>query len=225
MRKGLKEQGRAGMGGAGGLAQGWLEGPETGGFGGRAWAVTYLPLCHHGPGAWDAAVVSSWNPGMLGEGCFSGVWPPVQSGQSSAMDHDPPSLLSSGALSVPPSLGSQSTEQAGIDQQLLLAIVGSVSVTCLTILFALLALFLIKKNFFHRRRTFTYQSGSVSAACPSRTVSPAPHVLARSRPRSVASSPDASRPHFHTERVRSPPLPMAPALPGLLGGQRGARCP
>ncbi|KFW04728.1 Tyrosine-protein kinase receptor Tie-1, partial [Fulmarus glacialis] len=36
----------------------------------------------------------------------------------------------------------------------------SVSVTCLTILFALLALFLIKKNFFHRRRTFTYQSGS-----------------------------------------------------------------
>uniref|UniRef100_A0A8C3B7N5 Tyrosine kinase with immunoglobulin like and EGF like domains 1 n=1 Tax=Cairina moschata TaxID=8855 RepID=A0A8C3B7N5_CAIMO len=50
--------------------------------------------------------------------------------------------------------------QSGIDQQLLLAIVGSVSVTCLTILFALLALFLIKKNFFHRRRTFTYQSGS-----------------------------------------------------------------
>ncbi|KFP55065.1 Tyrosine-protein kinase receptor Tie-1, partial [Cathartes aura] len=36
----------------------------------------------------------------------------------------------------------------------------AVSVTCLTILFALLALFLIKKNFFHRRRTFTYQSGS-----------------------------------------------------------------
>nr|XP_009943248.1 PREDICTED: tyrosine-protein kinase receptor Tie-1 [Opisthocomus hoazin] len=68
--------------------------------------------------------------------------------------------LGDGALSVPPSLGSQSTEQAGIDQQLLLAIVGSLSVTCLTILFALLALFLIKKNFFHRRRTFTYQSGS-----------------------------------------------------------------
>ncbi|XP_069645064.1 tyrosine-protein kinase receptor Tie-1 isoform X1 [Haliaeetus albicilla] len=108
--------------------------------------------------------------------------------------------LGDGALSVPPSLGSQSTEQAGIDQQLLLAIVGSVSVTCLTILFALLALFLIKKNFFHRRRTFTYQSGSVSAACPARTVSPAPHVPARSRSRSVASSPDAARPHFHAER-------------------------
>ncbi|NWS73881.1 TIE1 kinase, partial [Crotophaga sulcirostris] len=70
------------------------------------------------------------------------------------------SVIITRALSVPPSLGSQSTEQAGIDQQLLLAIVGSVSVTCLTILFALLALFLIKKNFFHRRRTFTYQSGS-----------------------------------------------------------------
>ncbi|XP_075566827.1 tyrosine-protein kinase receptor Tie-1 [Pelecanus crispus] len=108
--------------------------------------------------------------------------------------------LGDGALSVPPSLGSQSTEQAGIDQQLLLAIVGSVSVTCLTILFALLALFLIKKNFFHRRRTFTYQSGSVSAACPSRTMSPAPHVLARSRSRSIASSPDTARPHFHVER-------------------------
>ncbi|XP_072789161.1 tyrosine-protein kinase receptor Tie-1 isoform X3 [Taeniopygia guttata] len=105
-----------------------------------------------------------------------------------------------GVLSVPPSLGSQSTEQAGTDQQLLLAIVGSVSVTCFTILFALLALFLIKKNFFHRRRTFTYQSGSVSAACPTRTVSPAPHVPARSRSRSIASSPDAARPHFHAER-------------------------
>nr|XP_009669044.1 PREDICTED: tyrosine-protein kinase receptor Tie-1 isoform X3 [Struthio camelus australis] len=109
-------------------------------------------------------------------------------------------INSKGALSVPPSLGSHSTEQSGVDQQLLLAIIGSVSVTCFTILFALLALFLIKKNFFHRRRTFTYQSGSVSAACPTRTVSPAPHVPARSRSRSVASSPDAARPHFHAER-------------------------
>ncbi|XP_030914584.1 tyrosine-protein kinase receptor Tie-1 isoform X1 [Geospiza fortis] len=108
--------------------------------------------------------------------------------------------LGDGVLSVPPSLGSQGTEQAGTDQQLLLAIVGSVSVTCFTILFALLALFLIKKNFFHRRRTFTYQSGSVSAACPARTVSPAPQVPARSRSRSIASSPDAARPHCHTER-------------------------
>uniref|UniRef100_A0A8C3M0A3 Tyrosine-protein kinase receptor Tie-1 n=1 Tax=Chrysolophus pictus TaxID=9089 RepID=A0A8C3M0A3_CHRPC len=56
--------------------------------------------------------------------------------------------------------GEWGVPQSGVDQQLLLAIIGSVSVTCLTILFALLALFLIKKNFFHRRRTFTYQSGS-----------------------------------------------------------------
>lgn len=120
---------------------------------------------------------------------------------------------------MPPSLGSQSTEQAGTDEQLLLAIVGSVSVTCFTILFALLALFLIKKNFFHRRRTFTYQSGSVSAACPTRTMYPAPHVPARSRSRSIASSPDAARPHFHTERVRSPPLPMTPVLLGCHMGR------
>uniref|UniRef100_A0A7M4FM87 receptor protein-tyrosine kinase n=1 Tax=Crocodylus porosus TaxID=8502 RepID=A0A7M4FM87_CROPO len=57
------------------------------------------------------------------------------------------------------SLESQGTQPSGIGQQLLLAIVGSVSVTCITILLGLLSLFLIK-NFFHRRRTFTYQSGS-----------------------------------------------------------------
>ncbi|XP_056389003.1 tyrosine-protein kinase receptor Tie-1 isoform X2 [Hyla sarda] len=45
-------------------------------------------------------------------------------------------------------------------QQLILAIIGSVSVTCFTIIVALLALFCIKKNLFHRRRMFTYQSGS-----------------------------------------------------------------
>uniref|UniRef100_A0A4W3HDG3 Tyrosine-protein kinase receptor Tie-1 n=1 Tax=Callorhinchus milii TaxID=7868 RepID=A0A4W3HDG3_CALMI len=46
------------------------------------------------------------------------------------------------------------------DQQLLMAIMGSVSVTCLTILLALLGLFCVRKNLFQRRRTFTYQSGS-----------------------------------------------------------------
>ncbi|XP_067892990.1 tyrosine-protein kinase receptor Tie-1 isoform X1 [Heterodontus francisci] len=52
-------------------------------------------------------------------------------------------------------------EQApGGDQQLLMAIVGSVSVTCLTILLALLGLFCVRKSLFKRRRTFTYQSGS-----------------------------------------------------------------
>ncbi|XP_051867065.1 tyrosine-protein kinase receptor Tie-1 isoform X2 [Pristis pectinata] len=48
----------------------------------------------------------------------------------------------------------------GSDQQLLMAIVASVSVTCMTILLALLGLFCIRKTLFHRRRTFTYQSGS-----------------------------------------------------------------
>nr|XP_028589622.1 tyrosine-protein kinase receptor Tie-1 isoform X1 [Podarcis muralis] len=69
-------------------------------------------------------------------------------------------IVGDGALSQVPTLGSQNLPPSNLDQQLLLAIVGSVSVTCVTILFALLALFLIKKNFFHRRRTFTYQSGS-----------------------------------------------------------------
>ncbi|XP_053105125.1 tyrosine-protein kinase receptor Tie-1 isoform X2 [Hemicordylus capensis] len=69
-------------------------------------------------------------------------------------------ILGEGALSQVPTLESKNLPLANLDQQLLLAIVGSVCVTCLTILFALLALFLIKKNFFHRRRTFTYQSGS-----------------------------------------------------------------
>ncbi|XP_063153833.1 tyrosine-protein kinase receptor Tie-1 isoform X3 [Candoia aspera] len=69
-------------------------------------------------------------------------------------------INSKGALSQVPTLESKNLPPSITDQQLVLAIVGSVSVTCLTILFALLALFLIKKNCFHRRRTFTYQSGS-----------------------------------------------------------------
>ncbi|KAG8132265.1 hypothetical protein E2320_010134 [Naja naja] len=69
-------------------------------------------------------------------------------------------ILGDGALSQVPTLESKNLPPTLMDQQLILAIVGSVSVTCLTILFALLALFLIKKNCFHRRRTFTYQSGS-----------------------------------------------------------------
>ncbi|CAB1332252.1 unnamed protein product [Coregonus sp. 'balchen'] len=44
--------------------------------------------------------------------------------------------------------------------QLLVAVVGSVTVTCVTILLALLALFCIRKTLLNRRRTFTYQSGS-----------------------------------------------------------------
>ncbi|XP_017276064.1 tyrosine-protein kinase receptor Tie-1 isoform X1 [Kryptolebias marmoratus] len=44
--------------------------------------------------------------------------------------------------------------------QLLMAIVGSVTVTCVTIMLALLGLFCIRKMLLNRRRTFTYQSGS-----------------------------------------------------------------
>ncbi|CAG11565.1 unnamed protein product, partial [Tetraodon nigroviridis] len=49
---------------------------------------------------------------------------------------------------------------AGDNYQLLVAVVGSVTVTCVTILLALLALFFIRKMLLNRRRTFTYQSGS-----------------------------------------------------------------
>ncbi|KAM7409782.1 hypothetical protein PAMA_001328 [Pampus argenteus] len=49
---------------------------------------------------------------------------------------------------------------AGDNYQLLVAVVGSVTVTCVTILLALLALFFIRKTLLNRRRTFTYQSGS-----------------------------------------------------------------
>nr|XP_046157096.1 tyrosine-protein kinase receptor Tie-1-like isoform X2 [Oncorhynchus gorbuscha] len=45
--------------------------------------------------------------------------------------------------------------------QLVVAVVGSVTVTCVTILLALLALFCIRKTLLNRRRNFTYQSGSV----------------------------------------------------------------
>lgn len=47
----------------------------------------------------------------------------------------------------------------GLDQ-LVLAVVGSVSATCLTILAALLTLVCIRRSCLHRNRTFTYQSGS-----------------------------------------------------------------
>lgn len=44
--------------------------------------------------------------------------------------------------------------------QLLWAVVGSVAITCVTILLALLVLFYIRKSIVKRKRTFTYQSGS-----------------------------------------------------------------
>ncbi|XP_028857114.1 tyrosine-protein kinase receptor Tie-1 isoform X1 [Denticeps clupeoides] len=48
----------------------------------------------------------------------------------------------------------------GEGYQLLVAVVGSVTVTCVTILLALLVLFCIRKSLLNRKRTFTYQSGS-----------------------------------------------------------------
>ncbi|KAM4641074.1 tyrosine-protein kinase receptor Tie-1 [Discoglossus pictus] len=62
--------------------------------------------------------------------------------------------------SLVPSMESRNPLTSGAGHQLILAIIGSVSVTCFTIIVALVALFCIKKNFFHRRRMFTYQSGS-----------------------------------------------------------------
>ncbi|MEE6495094.1 hypothetical protein FKM82_001951 [Ascaphus truei] len=62
--------------------------------------------------------------------------------------------------SLVPSMESRNPRSVGAGHQLILAIIGSVSVTCFTIIIALLALFCIKKNLFHRRRMFTYHSGS-----------------------------------------------------------------
>ncbi|KAK3557594.1 hypothetical protein QTP70_030524 [Hemibagrus guttatus] len=46
------------------------------------------------------------------------------------------------------------------EHQLLWAVIGSVAITCVTILLALLVLFYIRKSIVKRKRTFTYQSGS-----------------------------------------------------------------
>ncbi|XP_058930298.1 tyrosine-protein kinase receptor Tie-1 isoform X2 [Kogia breviceps] len=69
------------------------------------------------------------------------------------------STLSNGLQSEGPVQEVQAAEE-GLDQQLVLAVVGSVSATCLTILAALLTLACIRRSCLHRRRTFTYQSGS-----------------------------------------------------------------
>ncbi|XP_058159749.1 tyrosine-protein kinase receptor Tie-1 isoform X2 [Dasypus novemcinctus] len=69
------------------------------------------------------------------------------------------STLGNGLQSEGPVQESRAAEE-GLDQQLILAVVGSVSATCLTILAALLALVCIRRSCLHRRRTFTYESGS-----------------------------------------------------------------
>ncbi|XP_019749913.1 tyrosine-protein kinase receptor Tie-1 isoform X2 [Hippocampus comes] len=65
-----------------------------------------------------------------------------------------------GLQSLTPTTQGMVRKPAGDNYQLLVAVVGSVTVTCVTILLALLALFFIRKTLLNRRRTFTYQSGS-----------------------------------------------------------------
>ncbi|XP_059197536.1 tyrosine-protein kinase receptor Tie-1 isoform X2 [Centropristis striata] len=65
-----------------------------------------------------------------------------------------------GLESLTPTTQGVAGRPVGDSYQLLVAVVGSVTVTCVTILLALLALFFIRKTLLNRRRTFTYQSGS-----------------------------------------------------------------
>ncbi|XP_054646609.1 tyrosine-protein kinase receptor Tie-1 isoform X2 [Dunckerocampus dactyliophorus] len=65
-----------------------------------------------------------------------------------------------GLESLTPTTQGVARRPAGDNYQLLVAVVGSVTVTCVTILLALLAFFFIRKTLLSRRRTFTYQSGS-----------------------------------------------------------------
>ncbi|CAJ1061079.1 tyrosine-protein kinase receptor Tie-1 isoform X3 [Xyrichtys novacula] len=65
-----------------------------------------------------------------------------------------------GPQSLTPTTQGVAGRPNGDSYQLLVAVVGSVTVTCVTILLALLALFFIRKTLLNRRRTFTYQSGS-----------------------------------------------------------------
>lgn len=71
------------------------------------------------------------------------------------------SLCHEGLQDSTPTTQGVAGRPAGDGYQLLVAVVGSVTVTCVTILLALLALFFIRKTLLNRRRTFTYQSGSV----------------------------------------------------------------
>ncbi|XP_035929331.1 tyrosine-protein kinase receptor Tie-1 isoform X4 [Halichoerus grypus] len=84
-------------------------------------------------------------PGEGGEGAW---------GPPTLMTTDCPGLQSEGPVQEV-----QAAEE-GLDRQLILAVVGSVSATCLSILAALLTLVCIRRSCLRRRRTFTYQSGS-----------------------------------------------------------------
>ncbi|XP_057697940.1 tyrosine-protein kinase receptor Tie-1 isoform X2 [Corythoichthys intestinalis] len=65
-----------------------------------------------------------------------------------------------GLESLTPTTQGVARRSSGDNYQLLVAVVASVTVTCVTILLALLAFFFIRKTLLNRRRTFTYQSGS-----------------------------------------------------------------
>ncbi|XP_026179205.1 tyrosine-protein kinase receptor Tie-1 isoform X2 [Mastacembelus armatus] len=65
-----------------------------------------------------------------------------------------------GLQSLIPTIQGVAGRPTGDNYQLLVAVVGSVTVTCVTIMLALLALFFIRKSLVNRRRTFTFQSGS-----------------------------------------------------------------
>ncbi|XP_068175975.1 tyrosine-protein kinase receptor Tie-1 isoform X2 [Antennarius striatus] len=65
-----------------------------------------------------------------------------------------------GLESLTPTTQGVAGRPPGDGYQLLVAVVSSVTVTCVTILLVLLALFFIRKTLLNRRRTFTYQSGS-----------------------------------------------------------------
>ncbi|XP_077573887.1 tyrosine-protein kinase receptor Tie-1 [Stigmatopora nigra] len=70
------------------------------------------------------------------------------------------STQGNGLESLTPTTQGVAWKSAGDNYQLLVAVVASVTVTCVTILLALLAFFFIRKTLLNRRRTFTYQSGS-----------------------------------------------------------------
>ncbi|XP_076026321.1 tyrosine-protein kinase receptor Tie-1 isoform X2 [Genypterus blacodes] len=79
-----------------------------------------------------------------------------------------------GPQSFTPTTQGVAKRPTGDGYQLLVAVVGSVTVTCVTILLALLALFFIRKSLLNRRRTFTYQSGSFNSGTLTLTRRPKP---------------------------------------------------
>ncbi|XP_068599328.1 tyrosine-protein kinase receptor Tie-1 [Brachionichthys hirsutus] len=79
-----------------------------------------------------------------------GEWSKLVEAMTQGDDLESQSSTTQGVTGRPP----------GDGYQLFVAVVSSVSVTCVTILLVLLALFFIRKTLVNRRRTFTYQSGS-----------------------------------------------------------------